>query len=330
MTKTRTSLATAMFVTATTVASLLATFSHALAQAWPTKPIRVVIPFGAGSAVDVIPRIVLDQMGMQLGQPIVVENRTGAGGTIGMAQVAKADPDGYTLLINSSAHTIVPSVYKSLSFDVAKDLAAVVPLGNIPNVLITAPSKGYKTVADLVAAAKAKPDTFNFATAGVGTATHMSAERFRLSAGFEARHVPFKGGAEAMTETIAGRVDYYFCPIATALPQIAEGRVLGLVVSPPARASGLPNVPTTLEAGYPDSDYMFWVGMFAPAKTPRAVIDRLHGEAVKAMSVAGVREKLGKNGVEPLAMTPSELDRFVAREIGANAMLAGKLNLKPN
>jgi tripartite-type tricarboxylate transporter receptor subunit TctC len=330
MTKIRTSLATAMIVTGIMVASLLATCAHAFAQAWPTKPIRVVIPFGAGSAVDVIPRIVLDQMGMQLGQPIVVENRTGAGGTIGMAQVARADADGYTLLINSSAHTIVPSVYKSLSFDVAKDLAGVVPLGNIPNVLITAPSKGYKTVADLVAAAKAKPDTLNFATAGVGTATHMSAERFRLSAGFEARHVPFKGGAEAMTETIAGRVDYYFCPIATALPQIAEGRVLGLVVSPPVRASGLPNVPTTLEAGYNDSDYMFWVGMFAPTKTPRAVIDRLHSEAVKAMSVAGVKEKLGKNGVEPLAMTPSELDRFVAREIGANATLVGKLNLKPN
>lgn len=324
--KLRITLAAAMTMSAALTASCI----EAEAQAWPTKPIRVVIPFGAGSAVDVIPRIVLDQMSAQLGQPIVVENRTGAGGTIGMAQVAKADPDGYTLLINSSAHTIVPSVYKTLSFDVAKDLAGVVPLGNIPNVLITAPSKGYKTVADLVAAAKAKPDSFNFATAGVGTATHMSAERFRLSAGFEARHVPFKGGAEAMTETIAGRVDYYFCPIATALPQIAEGRVLGLVVSPPARASGLPNVPTTLEAGYPDSDYMFWVGMFAPAKTPRAVIDRLHAEAVKSMNMAGVKAKLATNGVEPLSMTPSELDRFVAREIGANATLVGKLNLKPN
>lgn len=315
---------------AAVVVQVIAACALAHAQSWPAKPIRVVIPFGAGSAVDVFPRIVLDQMGTQLGQPIVVENRTGAGGTIGMAQVARADPDGYTLLINSSAHTIVPSVYKSLSFDVAKDLAGVVPLGNLPNVLITAPSKGYKTVADLVAAAKAKPDSFNFATAGVGTATHMSAERFRLSAGFEARHVPFKGGAEAMTETIAGRVDYYFCPIATALPQIAEGRVLGLVVSPPVRASGLPNVPTTLEAGYPDSDYMFWVGMFAPAKTPRAVIDRLHQEAVKAMNVTGVKEKLGKNGVEPLSMTPAELDQFVAREIVQNATLVAKLNLKPN
>lgn len=304
--------------------------SLAQAQSWPAKPIRIVIPFGAGSAVDVIPRIVLDQMSRQLGQPVIVENRVGAGGTTGMSQVAKADPDGYTLLVNSSAHTIVPSVYKTLSFDVAKDLAGVTPLGNLPNVLITAPSLGYKTVADLVAAAKAKPGTFNFATAGVGTATHMSAERFRLSAGFEARHVPFKGGAEALTETVAGRVDYYFCPIATALPQIAEGRVLGLVVSPPQRASGLPAVRTTLEAGYADSDYMFWVGMFAPSKTPRAVIDRLHQEATKAIADAGVKEKLAKNGMEPLSMTPTQLDAFVAKEIAANAKLVQAVGLKQN
>jgi tripartite-type tricarboxylate transporter receptor subunit TctC len=300
------------------------------AQSWPTKPIRVIIPFGAGSAVDVIPRIVLEQMASQLGQPIIVEPRPGAGGTLGMGQVARADPDGYTLLVNSSAHTIVPWVYKSLSFNVAQDFAAVASLGNVPNVLITSPAKGFKTVADLVAAAKGKPGTFNFATAGVGTATHMSAERFRLSAQFEASHVPFKGGAEALTETIAGRVEYYFCPIATALPQIAEGRVAGLVVSPPQRASGLPQVPTTLEAGYPDSDYMFWIGLFAPAKTPRPVIDRLHQEAVKAMGDAGVKERLAKNGVEQLVLSPTELDRFVEREIVANESLVKAVNLRPN
>ena len=312
------------------MATLTCWQAPAVAQSWPAKPIRVVIPFGAGSAVDVIPRIVLDQMSQQLGQPFIVENRSGAGGSTGMGQVAKADPDGYTLLVNSSAHTIVPSVYQNLSFDVARDLAGVTPLGNLPNVLITSTAKGFKTVADLVAAAKAKPGSFNFATAGVGTATHMSAERFRLSAGFEARHVPFKGGAEALTETIAGRVDYYFCPIATAMPQIAEGTVAGLVVSPPSRASGLPQVRTTIEAGYPDSDYMFWIGMFAPAKTPRAIIDRLHQEAVKAMGNAGVKERLAKNGVEPLSMTPAELDTFVAQEIAGNAKLVKALNLKPN
>ncbi len=312
------------------VAALTPWMASAVAQTWPAKPIRVVIPFGAGSAVDVIPRIVLDQMSQQLGQPFIVENRGGAGGSTGMGQVAKADPDGYTLLVNSSAHTIVPSVYQNLSFDVARDLAGVTPLGNLPNVLITSTAKGFKTVADLVAAAKAKPGSFNFATAGVGTATHMSAERFRLSAGFEARHVPFKGGAEALTETIAGRVDYYFCPIATAMPQIAEGSVVGLVVSPPTRASGLPQVRTTLEAGYPDSDYMFWIGMFAPAKTPRPIIDRLYQEAVKAMGNAGVKERLAKNGVEPLSMTPTELDKFVADEIAGNAKLVKALNLKPN
>ena len=302
----------------------------ALGQGYPQRPIRVVIPFGAGSAVDTIPRIVLDQMGTQLGQPIIVENRGGAGGTIGMTAVAKADPDGYTLLVNSSAHTIVPSVYPTLSFDVVRDLAGVAALGNLPQVMVTATSKGFKTARDLVAAAKARPGTFNFSSAGVGTGTHLAAERFRLSAGFEASHVPFKSGAEALTEIVAGRVEYYFCPIGTALPMIAEGRILGLAVSPPQRAAALPDVPTTLELGYTDSNYMFWIGMFAPARTPREVIERLHAEAAKAMRNASVKERLAKNGIEPLAMTPAELDTFVAAEIPVNAKLVKTLGLKGN
>ncbi len=303
--------------------------SNAWAQGFPDKAIRVVIPFGAGSAVDIVPRIVLDQMSKDLGQPVIVENRAGAGGSIGMTAVAKADADGYTLLVNSSAHTIVPSVYTNLTFDVAKDLAAVATLGNLPQVMITATSKGFKTAADLVAAAKAKPGSFNFSTAGVGTATHLAAEKFRLSAGFEASHVPFKSGAEALTEIIAGRVEYYFCPVGTALPVITEGRILGLAVSPPKRIAALPNVPTTLELGYAGSDYMFWVGLFAPAKTPRPVIERLHASVVKAMQDGSVRDRLGKNGVEPLSMTPAELDKFVADEIPVNAKLVKALGLKP-
>ena len=303
--------------------------SHVSAQSYPERAIRVVIPFGAGSAVDVIPRIVLDQMSRDLGQPVIVENRGGAGGTIGMTAVAKSDADGYTLLVNSSAHTIVPSVYTNLTFDVTKDLAAVATLGNLPQVMITATSKGFKTAAELVAAAKAKPGSFNFSTAGVGTATHLAAEKFRLSAGFEASHVPFKSGAEALTEIIAGRVEYYFCPIGTALPVITDGRIVGLAVSPPKRVAALPNVPTTLELGYAASDYMFWVGLFAPAKTPRPVIDRLNASVVKAMQDGSVKDRLAKNGVEPLSMTPAELDKFVADEIPVNAKLVKALGLKP-
>ena len=312
------------------IAAIAFTASGACAQPWPTKPIRVIIPFGAGSAVDIIPRIIFDQLSREIGQPVIIENRTGAGGTIGVGAVAKADPDGYTLLVNSSAHTVTPHVYTSLSYDTQRDLSAVIPLGNLPQVMITSPSWGFKTVGDLVAAAKAKPGTFNFSSAGVGTATHMSAERFRLSAGYEAAHVPFKGGAEALTEILASRVQYYFCPIGTALPLIREGRILGLAVSTPTKAISLPLVPTTLEAGYKDSDYTFWMGLFAPAKTPRAVIDKLHAETVKALAAPGVKVKLEQNGVEPLVMTPAQFDKHVEGEIKSNAALVKALNLKPN
>ena len=312
------------------IAALIAHASPAQAQEWPTKPIRVIVPFGAGSAVDVIPRIVFEQLGQQLGQAIIVENRVGAGGTAGMAVVAKAEPDGYTLLANSSAHSVTPSVYTNLSYDTVRDLAAVIPLGNVPNVLIVSPEKGFKSVADFVATAKAKTGTFNFATTGVGSATHMSAERFRLAAGFEAAHVPFKSGSEALTEIIAGRIEYYFCPIGTAMPFIRDNRVAALVVSPPRRASVLPDVPTTLEAGYADSDYTFWLGLFAPARTPRTIIDKLHAETAKALKAAGVKPKLEANGVEPLELTPTQFDAQVAAEVAANAGLVKALQLKPN
>ena len=251
------------------LAAFAAVSTAAFAESYPSKPIRAIIPFGAGSATDVIPRIVFDELSARLGQPIIVENRGGAGGTIGAAAVAKADPDGYTLLVHSSAHTITPAIYPNLSYDAGSDFFAVGAIGNVPNVLIIAPSKGLKTLAEFVAAAKAKPGSFNFASVGVGSAVHLSAERFRIAAGYEAQHIPFKGGAEALTEVIAGRVEYYFCPIATALPHIRDGKLLGLAVSSPKRASALPDVPTTLEAGFADSDYTFWIGVFAPAKTRR-------------------------------------------------------------
>ena len=199
-------------------ALLLGWSGEAVAQTWPSKPIRAIVAFAAGSATDVIPRVVFEPLSAQLGQPIVVENRGGAGTTIGAAMVAKAEPDGYTLLATSSAHTLVPTVYPNASYDTAADFAAVVSLGSSPNVLVVSPSKGFKTAQDLVAAAKAKPGSFNFASAGVGTATHLSAERFRMAAGFTAVHIPFRGGAEAITEVLSGRADFLFTPVAIALP----------------------------------------------------------------------------------------------------------------
>ena len=205
------------------------------AQNWPAKPLRAVVPFAAGSSTDIVPRIVFERLSQQLGQTIVVENRTGAGGTIGAAFVAKSEPDGYTILVSGAAHTIAPALYPKLTYHPGRDFAAVVPLGISPNVLVVSPAKGFTTVGDLVAAAKARPGTFNFSSVGVGSATHLSAERFRSSAGINAIHVPFNGGAQAMSEVIAGRVDFFFGPPALVLPHVRAGKLAALVVNGTSR-----------------------------------------------------------------------------------------------
>ena len=308
---------------------LAAASSAAAADPWPSKPIRAIIPFGVGSATDVVPRLIFEHMSARLGQSIVVENRGGAGGTIGTAAVARAAPDGYTILVHSSAHTIAPSIYEKLPYDVTRDFVTVGSMGLVPNVMIMAPSKGFKTVQEFVAAAKAKPGSVNFASVGVGSAVHLSAERFRVSAGYEATHIPFKGGGEALTEIIAGRVDYYFCPIATALPHINAGRLVGLAVSSPKRATSLPNVPTTLEAGYADSDYSFWIGMFAPAGTPPAIVERLYKEMQAVLQVPAVREKLATLGVEAMPLTTAEFDAQVRKEVVTYGKFAQQAGMAP-
>ena len=293
----------------------------ALAQTWPSKPIRAIIPFAAGSATDVIPRVVFEPLSARLGQPIVVENRGGAGTTIGAALVAKAEADGYTLLATSSAHTLVPTVYPSAPYDTAADFAAVASLGSSPNVLVVSPEKDFKTAQDLVAAAKARPGSFNFASAGVGSATHLSAERFRMAAGFEAVHIPFRGGAEAITEVLAGRADFYFCPLGTALTQVREGKLLALAVSSPKRAALLPEVPSVVEL-FPNSDYAFWIGVFMPAKTPRDLVDQFHRAAIETMQLPNVKERLATLGMDPMPLTPAEFDAQVRAEIASTGLLA--------
>jgi tripartite-type tricarboxylate transporter receptor subunit TctC len=300
----------------------------AQAQAWPTKPLRAIVPVGAGSTTDIIPRVVFEQLSTQLGQSIVVENRVGAGGTTGSAFVAKADPDGYTILAHGSALTISPALYSNLSYDPARDFAAVVPFGITPNVLVVSPARAWKTVGDLVGAAKAKPGTLNFSSVGVGSATHLSAERFRASAGVEAMHVPFKGGAEAMTEVIAGRIDFFFGPVALVLPQVQEGKLTALAVNGAKRSAALPNVPTTLEAGFANAEYPIWLGMFLPAKTPREIVDKLNRETLKALEEPKVRDKLTTLGFEPMAMTPSQFAAHVEKEIAVNAALVKATGLK--
>lgn len=302
--------------------------STATAETWPSKPIRAYIPFGAGSATDVVPRTVFDALSVELGQPIIVENRGGAGGTLGVGAVVRAEPDGYSILANSSAHAIAPWIVPNVPYDTAKDLSGVLMIGQNANVMIVLPSKGWKTAQDFVAAAKAKPGSINYGSAGLGTATHISAERFRLAAGFEATHVPYKGGAEALTDLLGGRIDFYFCPISTALPHIRDGRVLALLVSTPTRASDLPNVPTPREAGFVNADTIIWYAVFMPAKTPRDIVEKFHAAAMKVLATPAMKVKMKQLAVDPMPMTPAEIDKFVVNELASNEKLIKAAGIK--
>ena len=296
---------------------VLACFSAATAHAenWPSRLIRATIPFGAGSAADVVPRLVFDRLSAELGQSIVIENRPGAGGTLGSAMVAKADPDGYSLLAQSSALAIAPALFPKLTFDVSRDLASVLMIGSGANVMIVSPSRPWKTVQDFIADAKARPGSISFGSVGVGSAVHISAEKFRLAAGIETTHVPYRGGAEVIADILGGRIDFYFCPLATALPLIRDGRVRALLVSTPKRAADLPDVPTPQEAGLKNAESVFWLGVFMPAKTPRDIIEKFHAAGAKLLAESAMQDALQKLGVETQPMTPAEMDSFVAREV---------------
>lgn len=298
------------------------------ADAWPSRPMKVIVPITPGSVIDVAPRLVFEQLAAQVGQPVVVENRPGAGQTMGASAVARSEPDGYTLLVNSAAHAIAPSLYPSLDYHPARDFAAVIPLGLTPFVLVTPPERGFRTAADLAAAAKDKPGAFNFSSPGVGSASHLSAERFRLSAGIAATHVPFKGGAEAMTEVIAGRIDFAFIALGAALPHIRAGKLVALAVNGEARSPSLPEVPTLRQAGFTDAEYPMWFGVFVPVRTPRAIVDKLHRETARALQEPKVRERFARLGVDPLDMTPAEFDALVRKEIDINAALVKTIGLK--
>ncbi|HEX2544736.1 MAG TPA: tripartite tricarboxylate transporter substrate binding protein [Ramlibacter sp.] len=296
--------------------------------AFPTKPVRLVVPFTAGSGTDIIARTIGESMSRSLGQPVIVENRPGAGGTIGAAQVAKSDPDGHTILIHSSGHALNPAIYPSLPYDTVKDLTGVTPLVALPNVLVVSPAKGWKTVAEMVAAAKARPGQLNFASAGMGSATHMNGEKFKLRAGIDAVHVPFKGTPEAITDVIGGRNDWFFAPLSSALPLIRDGKLQALAVSTAQRSPALPDVPTTVEAGVPGSDYTFWVGMIVPSATPAPIVKRLHDEALKALASADVKERLVKIGAEPFTMEPAAFNAYIRTEMDSAATIAKAANLK--
>jgi tripartite-type tricarboxylate transporter receptor subunit TctC len=300
----------------------------AAGQSWPTKPIRAFIPFAAGSATDIVPRAVFDPLGTELGQSIVIENRGGAGGTLGIGAVVRAEPDGYTILANSSAHTIAPWIVPNFPFDLTQDLSGALMIGQNANILIVSSSKGWKTVQDLVAAAKAKPGSINYGSAGVGTATHIAAEKFRIAAAFDAVHIAYKGGAEALADTVAGRVDFYYCPISTALPFIEDNRVLALAASTPTRAPELPQVPSSLEAGYRNSDLTIWYGVFMPAKTSRAIVERFYAAGERVLATAEMQRRLKQLAINPMPMTPADIDKHVIAELSANEKVIKSAGIK--
>ncbi len=304
---------------------LVAAGAHA--QSYPSRPVRVIIPYGPGTGVDVVARMVAEAISKSVGQPFVAEQRVGAAGTIAAGTVANAPADGYTLLVDSSAHTSVPALMQNLPFDTARDFAGVTTLIENPLVLVTAQSRGYKTVADLVAAAKAKPGSINYASGGLGTSTHISAEKLRMGAGFEAVHIPFKSTTEALTEIMGGRMDFTYTALTSALSGIRDGRLVALAMSS-RRSPVLPNVPTITEAGVANATYSSWVGMMVAAKTPREIINRLYQETLKAMATPDVQERLAKIGAEPVTMPPDDFEALRRRELVENVQLMKTIGIK--
>lgn len=309
-------------------AALLLLAGTVLAQTYPAKPIRFIVPFSAGSATDIVARTVGDAMSKSMGQTILIENKVGAGGTIATAQVAKSEPDGYTVLIHSSGHALNPALYPNLGYDTLKDLTGVTTLAAIPNVLVVNPGRGWKTQAELIAAVKAQPGKFNYASAGIGSGTHLNAEIFRLQSGIEALHVPYKGTPDAMTNVIGGSNDWFFAPLASALPLIRDGRLQALSVSTRTRASTLAQVPTSIEAGLPDSDYTLWVGMIVPRATPAAVVKKLHDEALKALATPELKERMAKLGADAFTMSPEAFNAYIKTEMDTAARIVKAANLK--
>jgi len=307
--------------------AIVTTRSASAADAYPTRPIRVVSPFPPGSASDTTGRVVLDQLSQLLGQPMVVENRAGAGGVLGFADVAKAAPDGYTLVTSSSSMATGLVLHAHLPYDPLRDFIPVVMLGTQPNVLLASKQSGFKTVADLVAAAKAKPGTLTFASAGIGSTSHMAGEKFRLAAKIDVRHIPFK--ENGLAEVMAGRIDYYFIPLAAAASALKSGRLSVLAVSTNKRAALLPETPTVAEAGYPGAESDFWVGLSAPAKTPTAIVDRLHDATEKALQVPAVKTKLANLGVDPELMSGAQFGKFFKDDLDATVQLAKDAGIKP-
>jgi tripartite-type tricarboxylate transporter receptor subunit TctC len=301
----------------------------AFAQAFPSKPVRFVVAFTPGSSTDIIARAVSPKLSEFWGQPVVVENRAGAGGSVGSAAVLREPADGYTLLVNSSAHVANPSIYATLPYDTLKDFANIAPLAGGPNVLIVSPQTGWKTLADFLGAAKAKPGALNFSSAGVGSGTHFNLEKLKLMAGIDVTHVAYKGTPEAIGDTIAGRVCCYWAPINAALPHVNGGKALALAVSSAQRSSLLPNVPTVAEQGVAGFDYTLWVGLWGQAAMPAEIVNKINADVNRALASPDIAERLTKLGTLPMKMSSAEFTQFVRKEVEDTAKVLKAAGIKP-
>ena len=301
----------------------------ALAQGYPNKPVHAYITFTAGSATDIVGRIVMQKVSEYWGQPVVVEDKPGAGGSIGSNAVARAAPDGYTLLINSSAHAVNPSIYAKLPYDTTKDFIDIAPLAIQPNVLVVNPASPYKTLMDLVNAAKAKPGALNVGHAGVGSGTHLNTEKFIAAAGIKVTEIPFKGTPEVVTAILSHSVDCYWAPISAALSQVKSGKLRALAVSTAKRNPSLPDVPTTGEAGVQGADFGLWFGLWVPAGTPAEVVSKISVDVRRAVADPGVKQKLAGLGNDTMDMSPSEFAKFVREEMDVYHRVITEAGIKP-
>ncbi|MDF3887361.1 tripartite tricarboxylate transporter substrate binding protein [Cupriavidus basilensis] len=289
--------------------------AHAQPPRYPAKPIRLVVPFSSGSATDILARIVSTRLGESGSYQMIVENRPGAGGTLGAALVAKAAPDGYTVILVSVGHAINATLYPKLPYDTVKDFAPVTLVATVPNVLVVNSASTLGSVKDVVAAARAKPGTMNFDSAGSGSSTHLSGELFKTEAGIDIAHIPYKGTGEALTDVMAGRVDLMFAPTVSAMPFVRQGKLRALAVTTPKRVASLPDIPTVAESGLPGYAFESWFGVLAPAGTPKEIVAALNGEIGKALASPAVRERLLVQGAEPRASTPQEFEQYIKAEI---------------
>ena len=310
-------------------AALAVASFHAAAQTYPAKPIRLMVPFPPGGSTDIVARIVAQKLGAQLGQNLVIENRGGAGGTLGTAVVAKAPADGYTLVVGTtSTHVVAPSVYQKLEYDPVKDFAPISLIAVTPYLLVVNPSVQAKTVKELVGLMKAQPGKLNYASAGVGSTTHLAMEMLKSASGTYALHIPYNGNGPAGTAVIAGQVEILFGSLPAVLPHVRSGRVRAIAVGTPKRSPSLPEVPTVAESGYPGFDASLWLAFMAPAGTPAPIVERLHKEIVAAVHSKETSESLDKNGAEPLTSTPAELAAMIRDGVAKYARVVKAAGVK--